>query len=136
MKINSIHIEEYLTEKISSITGIPTRDIDRSKPIRELGVYAKAIACVVIRSTIAGGDGSFIAKELLEKKISLDEQITGREEAGQTIHREKGNKSMEHIVQSMIKAGLPIPQVTAITGICEKDVVYLAYKGQENVFSC
>ena len=29
------------------------------------------IACVVIRSTIAGGDGSFIAKELLEKKISV-----------------------------------------------------------------
>ena len=43
MKIDSMYIEKYLVKKLSSITGIPTQDIDRSKPLRELGIYAKAI---------------------------------------------------------------------------------------------
>lgn len=38
-----MYIEKYLVKKLSSITGIPTQDIDRSKPLRELGIYAKAI---------------------------------------------------------------------------------------------
>lgn len=52
------------------------------------------IACVAIRSTIAGGNGSFIAKELLEKKISVIQE--------HPVHR----RDIEELLETAQKNGV------------------------------
>lgn len=77
-----VYLSSFLCNSRFTLAGIMGKGSDRTKLFaREFGVpfYHSVkeipetvdIACVAIRSTIAGGEGSFIARELLEKGIHV-----------------------------------------------------------------
>ncbi len=46
--INALFVEKWLISKISGVTGMPIDEIDRTKPLREMGIYAKTMEHILL----------------------------------------------------------------------------------------